>query len=74
MIVIPWSLIYGERCGEDRHKSTDQYEVIKTRNITEMAKNTIKEKLQSTDWNEVLNEPDCNRKWEKNNRYHSQNI
>ena len=36
-----------------------------TRKITETSKNAIKDKIRNTDWNEVISEQDCNRKWEK---------
>ena len=44
--------------------SKDEYETIRSRKITEQAKTTIKEKLVSTDWSNVLLENENNKKWE----------
>ncbi len=45
-------------------KTRDQFEVIKTRKITEVAKTAINEKLRTADWSNVLNENNSNQKWE----------
>ena len=44
--------------------SKDEYETIRSRKITEAAKKTIKEKLVTTDWSNVLLVNDNNKKWE----------
>ena len=47
-----------------KSKTKDQFETVRSRKITETAKTAIKDKLRISDWSNVLEENDSNRKWE----------
>ena len=47
-----------------KSSAKEEFETIKSRKITEAAKISIKEKLMSADWSNVLLENDNNKKWE----------